>query len=200
LTQYRRWLENGRTMYQRKLWNGRYYQLDTESGSAVVMADQLCGQFCAQQLGLPDIVPPSHTRSALETIYDACFVKFNQYAQTRVKPPQQKFAGAQVGTFSAATLRLPLGAANGVLPDGSPEDPDSTHQLEIWTGINFGIAAFLAQQGMVTEALTLAEAVVRQVYDYGLQFRTPEAITALGTYRACHYLRPMAIWGLYCVL
>lgn len=200
LTQYRRWLDSGGTMYQRKLWNGRYYQLDTESGSAVVMADQLCGQFCAQQLGLPDIVPPSHTRSALEAIYDACFVKFNQYAQTRVKPPQQKFAGAQIGTFSAATLGMPLGAANGVLPDGSPENSDSTHQLEIWTGINFGLAAFLAQQGMAAEALTLAEAVVRQVYDYGLQFRTPEAITALGTYRACHYLRPMAIWGLYCVL
>jgi non-lysosomal glucosylceramidase len=82
------------------------------------------------------------------------------------------------------------------LPSGAPEDPDGTHQLEIWTGINFGLAAFLAQQGRRDEALTLAAAVVHQIYDYGLQFRTPEAITAVGTYRACHYLRPMAIWGL----
>jgi len=28
-----------------------------------------------------------------------------------------------------------------------------------------------------------------------LQFRTPEAITAAGTFRACHYLRAMAMWG-----
>ncbi|MBD2260039.1 GH116 family glycosyl hydrolase [Pseudanabaena sp. FACHB-2040] len=196
LTQYRRWLESGLNTYHRKLWNGRFYQLDTGSGSAVVMADQLCGQFCAQQLGLPDLVSPDCTRSALEAIYDACFVKFNQYAQTQVKPQNQKFAGAQVGTFSAATLGLPIGAANGVLPDGSPEDPDSTHQLEIWTGINFGLATFLAQQGMTKEALEITEAVVRQIYGYGLQFRTPEALTALGTYRACHYLRPLAIWGL----
>ena len=41
------------------------------------------------------------------------------------------------------------------------------------------------------------ETVVKQVYENGLQFRTPEAITAVGTYRACHYLRAMAIWGVY---
>ena len=48
--------------------------------------------------------------------------------------------------------------------------------------------------------MAITEAVVEQIYAYGLQFRTPEAITALGTYRACHYMRPMAIWGLYEVL
>ena len=26
---------------------------------------------------------------------------------------------------------------------------------------------------------------------------TPEAITAVNTFRACHYLRAMAIWGLW---
>jgi non-lysosomal glucosylceramidase len=39
--------------------------------------------------------------------------------------------------------------------------------------------------------------VVGQVYAGGLQFRTPEAITAVGTFRACHYLRAMAIWALW---
>jgi len=42
------------------------------------MADQLCGQFYAQLLGLPDIVPRSRAQSALKKIYEACFVKFNQ--------------------------------------------------------------------------------------------------------------------------
>ena len=36
-----------------------------------------------------------------------------------------------------------------------------------------------------------------QIYQHGLQFRTPEAITAVGTFRACHYLRPLAIWAVY---
>ncbi len=170
---YRQWLEQSKPLYQEKLWNGQYYQLDSESGSDIVMADQLCGQFYAQLLKLPDIVPHECVQSALKTVYDSCFLKF------------------QEGKF---------GAANGVRPDGSPENPNATHPLEVWTGINFGLAAFLIQQGMKEEAFRLTEAVVRQVYENGLQFRTPEAITAVGTFRASHYLRAMAIWGVYLMI
>ncbi|HIK46715.1 MAG TPA: bile acid beta-glucosidase [Leptolyngbyaceae cyanobacterium M65_K2018_010] len=200
LTQYQRWLDNGLKAYHPKLWNGRYYRLDTGSDSAVVMADQLCGQFMARLLGLPDLLEEDCIRSALQAIYEACFVNFNRVMQSQAQPQSQKFAGAQVGNFSAATLAQPIGVANGVLPDGTPEDPDSTHPLEVWTGINFGLAACFAQMGQAEQGMAIAEAVVRQIYHYGLQFRTPEAITALGTYRACHYLRPMAIWGLYQML
>ena len=35
------------------------------------------------------------------------------------------------------------------------------------------------------------------MYTGGLQFRTPEAITAANTFRASHYLRAMAIWALW---
>ena len=84
--------------------------------------------------------------------------------------------------------------------DGSPENPDATHPLEVWTGINFGLAAFLVQMDMQSEAFQLTAAVVRQVYEHGLQFRTPEAITAVGTFRASHYLRPLGIWAIYYTL
>lgn len=167
---YESWLEKSRPVYQEKLWNGKFYRLDSESGSDVVMADQLCGQFYARLLQLPDIVPSECTISALNSVYDACFLKFNDGK---------------------------LGAANGLRPDGSPENPDATHPLEVWTGINFGIAAFLVQMGMKSEAFKLTEAVVNQIYENGLQFRTPEAITASGTFRACVYLRAMAIWAVY---
>jgi non-lysosomal glucosylceramidase len=170
---YRHWLEQSRPLYQEKLWNGQYYRLDSESGSDIVMADQLCGQFYAQLLGLPNIVPAECAQSALKTVYEACFLKFHEGQ---------------------------LGAANGVRPDGSPENPDATHPLEVWTGINFGLAAFLMQLGMKDEALRLTEAVVSSVYENGLQFRTPEAITAAGTFRASHYLRAMAIWAVYLMI
>lgn len=175
---YKIWLEKGRSVYQEKLWNGQYYQLDSESGSDVIIADQLCGQFYSRLLELPDIVPLECAESALKTVYEACFVKFNQYAE----------------------LSQPIGAANGVKLNGSPENPNATHPLEVWTGINFGLAAFMVQMGMKAEAFQITEAVVRQIYDRGLQFRTPEAITAVGTFRASHYLRPMAIWGIYYLL
>ncbi|MGF1937262.1 MAG: GH116 family glycosyl hydrolase [Nostoc sp. ChiQUE02] len=170
---YEAWLEQSRPIYDEKLWNGKYYKLDSESGSDVVMADQLCGQFYARLLDLADIVPSDRALSALKTVYDACFLKFCN------------------GEF---------GAANGVRPDGSPENPQATHPLEVWTGINFGLAAFLVQMGMKDEALRLTQAVVQQIYDNGLQFRTPEAITATATFRASTYLRAMAIWGIYLVI
>jgi len=166
---YQTWLEQARPVYQEKLWNGQYYRLDSESGSDVVMADQLCGQFYARLLGLPDIVPSDCAHTTLKTVYDACFLKFHNGQ---------------------------LGAANGVRPDGSPENPNATHPLEVWTGINFGLAAFLVQMGMKSEALRLTETVIQQIYDNGLQFRTPEAITAVSTFRASHYLRAMAIWAI----
>lgn len=170
---YQSWLEQAKPLYQEKLWNGQYYRLDSESGSDIVMADQLCGQFYTRLLGLPDIVPPECAKSALKAVYEACFFKFYN------------------GEF---------GAANGVKPDGSPEKPDATHPLEVWTGINFGLAAFGVQMGMKQEAMQLTETVVRQVYENGLQFRTPEAITPAGTFRASHYLRAMAIWAIYTIL
>lgn len=134
------------------------------------MADQLCGQFYARLLDLPDIVPPERALSALKTVYNSCFKNFYD------------------GKF---------GAANGLLLDGSPANIQDTHPLEVWTGINFGLAAFMVQVGMKKEAFELTEAVVKQIYENGLQFRTPEAITATGTFRASHYLRPMAIWAIY---
>ncbi|MBW4521663.1 MAG: bile acid beta-glucosidase [Scytolyngbya sp. HA4215-MV1] len=222
MPQYQSWLEQSRPIYQEKLWNGQYYRLDSDSGSDVVMADQLCGQFYARLLNLPDVVPIDCAQSALQTVYDSCFVKFNQYlasgalqTQTFTSVQQARAAEQQSGppqkspqsSSEVAQLphqnqksTVPIGAANGVRPNGVPENPNATHPLEVWTGINFGLAAFLMQMGLQAEAWQLTEAVVRQIYENGLQFRTPEAITASGTFRACHYLRAMAIWAIYGVL
>jgi len=179
---YESWYKQSQKVYQEKLWNGEYYRLDSDSNSDVVMTDQLCGQFYCRLLGLPDIVPEECITSALQKVYDSCFVKFNKLQAN------QQFTS------------LPLGAANGVKPDGSPENPKATHPLEIWTGINFGVSAFMWQMGMQQEAWQITEAVVQQIYQNGLQFRTPEAITAAGTFRASYYLRGMAIWALYKVI
>ncbi len=167
---FQSWLNQARELYHPTLWNGEYYRLDSGTDSEVVMADQLCGQFYARLLNLPDVVEPQYTQKALRKVYDTCFLKFGE------------------GQF---------GAANGLLPDGSPQNPGDTHPLEVWTGINFGLAAFLIQMGMKDEALRLTQTVVKQVYENGLQFRTPEAITSVGTFRASHYLRAMAIWAVY---
>ncbi|EKQ70957.1 putative bile acid beta-glucosidase [Leptolyngbyaceae cyanobacterium JSC-12] len=247
------WLEQARSIYHDTLWNGQYYRLDSNSCSEVVMADQLCGQFYARLLKLPDVVDLNCAQTALKTIYDTCFIKFNNYLKSGALKLQQfttvqeaRIAEREAGdrrkeerveenagsegvkvvesrkveedtillpdhasapspipqplssnSSSSPAFLLPIGAANGVKPDGSPENPNSTHPLEVWTGINFGLAAFLVQMGMRDEAMELTQAVVQQIYTNGLQFRTPEAITPSGTFRACHYLRALAIWAIY---
>ena len=168
--QFGLWLELSRSNFDRLLWNGEYYKVDAESGTPVVMADQLCGDFYARLLGLPSVVADERARSSLVAIREACFEGFE--------------AGR-------------LGVANGLRRDGTPLDPAGTHPLEVWTGINFGLAAYYRLMGETDTALAICEAVVKQVYEGGLQFRTPEAITAVHTFRACHYLRAMAIWALW---
>jgi len=170
---YQQWLTQARAIYHETLWNGNYYQLDSISKSEVIMADQLCGEFYAQLLNLPNVVEKEYVKTTLKTIYSACFLKFYN------------------GKY---------GVANGVKIDGTPEKPDATHPLEVWIGINFGLAAFMIKNDMKEEGLKIAETVVKQVYKNGLQFRTPEAITTQGTFRASHYLRAMAIWAIYGVL
>ena len=164
------WLEQSRANFDRLLWNGEYYEIDAESGTPVVMADQLCGDFYARLLGLPPVVADDRSRSALKAVKEACFETFN---------------GGK------------LGVANGLRRDGTPLDPNGTHPLEVWTGINFGLAAYYSLMGDTNTAMAICSAVVGQVYEGGLQFRTPEAITAVNTFRACHYLRAMAIWALW---
>ena len=164
------WLEQSRANFDALLWNGEYYSIDAESGTPVVMADQLCGDFYARLLGLPPVVSESNARSSLQAIKEACF---------------EGFADGK------------LGVANGLRRDGTPLDPEGTHPLEVWTGINFGLAAYYRLMGETSTALAISQAVVTQVYSGGMQFRTPEALTGQGTFRACHYLRAMAIWALW---
>lgn len=164
------WLEQSRANFDALLWNGEYYNIDAESGTPVVMADQLCGDFYARLLGLPAVVTDVRAQSALKAVKEACFEAF------------------QGGS---------LGVANGLRRDGTPLDPNGTHPLEVWTGINFGLAAYYRLMGDSDTAFAITGAVVQQVYAGGLQFRTPEAITAVNTFRACHYLRAMAIWAVW---
>jgi len=168
--QFGQWLAQARSNFDRLLWNGEYYRIDAESGTPVVMADQLCGDFYARLLGLPPVVSDSNALSSLKAVKEACF---------------EGFEGGR------------LGVANGLRRDGTPLDPNGTHPLEVWTGINFGLAAYYRLMGDSPTALAICGAVVEQVYSGGLQFRTPEAITASHTFRACHYLRAMAIWALW---
>jgi non-lysosomal glucosylceramidase len=170
-TKYRGIVERGKVVFEEKLWNGEYYDFDSSSGrhSDSIMADQLAGHWYARACGLAPIVRPERARKALETIF-----KFN------------------VLRFAQGTM----GAVNGMRPNGKI-DNSSTQGGEVWTGTTYALAALMIHEGLLGEALQTAEGVYQVTYKHrGYWFRTPEAWTRSGNFRACSYMRPLAIWAI----
>jgi len=174
---YRARLRQAQPAFVRKLWNGTYYDFDTQSPyRKVIMSEQLAGQWYARLCGLPDIVPPEHIRSVCRTIFEHNV---------------QKFGGGRMGPI------------NGIFPNGERlrgrkwNMPSHTQAVEVWTGVAFAVASFLLQNGFKEEAFQTAWGVYNVVYrKRGYWFRTPEAYTEDGNYRASMYMRPLSIWAM----
>ena len=116
--EFSHWLEQSRANFDRLLWNGEYYDIDAESGTPVVMADQLCGDFYARLLGLPPVVSDANSRSTLQAMKKACFEGF--------AGGFERLRGLEVWTES--TSAWPMGdaaARRSVHPRCT--DPNGTH-------------------------------------------------------------------------
>lgn len=170
VARYRSWRTAAETAYER-LWTGAYYQFDSSRNGHAdsIMADQLCGQWYAQAVGLPDIVPAARVPRVLRTVYEHNVVRFG---------------GGR------------MGAVNGMRPDGTV-DRTCDQSQEVWTGVSYALAAFMLQNGMVDGALRTARGVYDVTYrGKGFWFRTPEAWNEQGEFRASMYMRPQAIWAM----
>ena len=111
------WLEQSRGNFDKLLWNGEYYDIDADSGTPVVMADQLCGDFYARLLGLPPVVSDNNSRSTLKAVKEACFEAFDSGS---------------------------LGVANGLRRDGTPLDPMAPTPSRCGRGSTLGSPATTA--------------------------------------------------------
>jgi non-lysosomal glucosylceramidase len=169
--EYRRILAKGKQFYEKKLWNGHYYNYDSSSSPQhdSIMADQLAGQWYARACGLPPIVDPEHAKSALTAIYKLNVMHFNNGQ---------------------------MGAVNGMRPDGRP-DTTSLQSQEVWSGTSYSLAAALIQESLCEEGYATAQGVYKMTYEKtGYWFQTPEAWDAQGNARAVCYMRPLAIWAM----
>lgn len=169
---YQRILEKGSQVYEENLWNGEYFNFDTsgKKHSDSIMADQLAGQWYLRASGLDGIVTSEKARKAMETVF-----RFNV----------QSYAFGN------------MGAMNGMRPDGSI-DKTSMQSAEVWTGTTFGVAAEMIHEGLLEEGLKTAEGIYSVVYkERGYWFRTPEAWTEDGNFRATLYMRPLSIWAVW---
>ena len=171
--------ERGRDTYDRLLWNGEYYvqilgpddPLEQQYLTGC-LADQLLGQWWAHQLGLGHILPADHVRQTLQSI-----LKYNVRTGFSGYDPEER-AFANGDDHGLVIIAWPEG--------GQPERPTRYHD-EVWTGIEYQVAAHCIWEGMVDEGVSILEAARNR---YSGVKRNPYNDIECGD----HYARAMAGW------
>ncbi len=132
-----------------------------------VMAAQLMGQWYLDQLHLPGVLPEQNIQRTLGTI-----LKYNY----------EKFCQGKKGVVNGRTIQgLPVSCSQG---------------NDVWTGINYALAAHLIMHGQQKEAMQILKTVTDIVKNRGFLFRTPESWDAEDKFIGSMYMRPGSIWAL----
>jgi uncharacterized protein (DUF608 family) len=138
------------------------------------LSDQLLGQWFAEVVGLGHLLPAEHVRETLRSIYRHNF-KHNFFGH----PNTQRIYA--------------LNDEKGLLlcswPNGNRPKLPFVYSDEVWTGIEYQVAAHLIYEGMVSEGLAVTKAV-RDRYDG--QRRNPWNEVECGN----HYARALSSWSL----
>jgi non-lysosomal glucosylceramidase len=176
--------EQGSARADDALWNGEYYQQDVtlnahkyQYGSGC-LSDQLMGQWHAFLLGLGPLLPAEHVRGAARAIYDHNF-----------KPSLAGHINFQ------RTYALPdeAGLILCSWPRGGRPSFPFVYSDEVWTGIEYEVAALLIAEGWTAEGLTVV-AATRGRHD-GFR-RNPWDEVECGH----HYARSMSSWSVLLAL
>jgi len=182
---YRDLFEKGKDRLDKELFNGEYYiqkydarKITRNQYGKGCLSDQLLGEWLAQIAGLGELLPQEHIRSALLSIF-----KYNW---------REDFF-----THSNCFRTYVLNDEKGLLlcswPRGErPEFPFGFCD-EVWTGIEYQVAAHLIYEGFLKEGLSMVKGL-RERHD-GLR-RNPWDEPEAGH----HYVRAMASWSLLLAL
>jgi hypothetical protein len=183
--EYRRVYERGRQGIEDSLWNGEYYvqRLDDVDEhryqfGAGCLSDQLLGQWLASLVGLGHLLPQERVRKALSSIY-----RYNYRADLSDHAnPQRAYA-----------LNDERGLVLCSWPHGRRPRYPFPYAHEVWTGVEYQVAAHLIYEGLLEEGLTLVRSA-RERHD-GVR-RNPWDEIEFGH----HYARPMSSWSLLLAL
>ncbi|GBC98553.1 hypothetical protein HRbin17_01066 [bacterium HR17] len=179
--------ERGRAGYIQRCWNGEFFinAYDAPGASPDVYeqnncwgrgchSDQLLGQWWACVLGLGDLLPEETVKTALWSIF-----RYNWRKSLRgFQHSQRVFAEGDESGLLICTW------PNG----GRPQRP-ILYCDEVWTGIEYEVAALLLWNGMTDEALRLVEGARNR---YTGAKRNPFAEEECGHY----YIRALSSWSL----
>ncbi len=182
--------EKGQKKLIELCWNGEYFQQHLpdylkrqgEVGPGC-MADQLIGQWWAHQLGLGYILPQEMVVSALRAVF-----KYNFKSDLTGWPHAPRaFAGAK-----------DKGLIICIWPKGGRPGHVMLYSDEVWTGIEYQVAAHLIYEGLIEEGFAVVKAA-RDRYD-GIPRppigRNPWNELECGG----HYARALSSWSLLLAL
>ena len=178
--------EKGRIAYDKLLWNGEYYDQripEDKKNEAYqygkgCLSDQVLGQWFANVLNLGPLLDPKHVDKAVAAVF-----RHNWMPQVGKIPNIQRVYAVndEAGLLLCSWPR-----------GGRPKFP-FPYCDEVWTGIEYQVAAHLIQSGKVDEGLC----VVKGVRDrYAGHNRNPWNEIECGD----HYARAMSSWSLILAL
>jgi hypothetical protein len=212
--EYRAVYESGRTKVDAELWNGEYYIQQVRvipevtvpkalvsppsatcackqspGGRAAALADgdvmpkyqygegclsdQLLGQWAAHVAGLGYLLDPEKVRTAVKSIFTSNF-------------------RAPIGDFNNVQRVYALNDEAGLLlcswPHGERPALPFVYSDEVWTGIEYHVAAHCIYEGWLDEGLAIVKAVTDRYAGYN---RNPWNEVECGH----HYARAMSSWS-----
>jgi len=182
---YTKAFEDGSSRMDKLLWNGQYYiqniedidQYKYQYGKGC-LSDQLLGQFLAHIAGLGYVLPKEHVAKAMQSVF-----KYNF---------KEDFV-SHCNVQRTYVLNDEKGLVLCSWPDGGRPRFPFVYSDEVWTGIEYQVAANLIYEGLIEEGLTIVKAV-RDRHD-GYR-RNPWNEVECGH----HYARAMSSWALLTAL
>lgn len=178
---YRAIYERSRARLDELLWNGEYYvqRLDDVDRHPYqhglgCLSDQMFGQFLAHLAQLGHLLPAERVGSTLDAIY-----RYNLHAPL----------GNHVNLQRTYAFPDEDGLILCSWPNGGQPRLPFVYSDEVWTGVEYHVAAHLIYEGRVREGLRLVEAV--RVRHDGYR-RNPWNEVECGH----HYARSLASWAL----
>ncbi len=186
--EYRAVFESGRKKLDEQLWNGEFYihKIETENKGQELkyqlgkgcLSDQMLGQWMAHVVDLGYLLPPDRVRSAMRSIYD---YNWKPRLDKHYNPQRIYALGDEAGLLVCSW------------PKGDRLPLPFPYSDEVWTGIEYHVAAHLIYEGMIEEGLNVV-AGARSRHDG--RRRNPWDEIECGH----HYARAMSSWSLLLAL
>jgi len=186
--------ETGRKNLVAQLFDGEYFinevdpkHLDAINSGTGCEIDQVFGQSWAFQVGLPRVLPPKETRSALKSLWRYNFSPDVGPYRAINKPGRWYALAGEAGLLMCSFPRRDWDFARA---SGKGPEWAAGYFNECMNGFEYQVAGHMLWEGLALEGL----AVTRAVHDrYHASRRNPWNEIECGD----HYARSMASYGVY---